>query len=118
MSGKFVRTLFIAGSVLLLLGIMSPFAQGGSRILWFDGGEEYVYAGSIREYLVEKGYTVTYYCSLETDLDLWDYIHNYDVLVVEHANGWGAVTNLDYWFQYGKGYVALTGEGMYSHESY
>jgi len=87
---------------------------GPFKILWYDDYEENYYPGSIREYLTNKGHTVTYFSDGSMGyLDARNYM-TYDVIVVEHTCGPYTVIGLQQWFQAGKGYVVLNNSYMYA----
>ena len=84
------------------------------KVLWYDNYEEYPYAGSIRQYLDNTGYIVTYFADSQTGyLDLSNYM-DYDVMVAEHTSGDYTIRDLQQWFQAGKGYVGLINCDMYT----
>lgn len=98
------------------------------KILEYFDGEETGYTGSLAEYLVSKGHSVTRindFTSCDpvpsspciglngTDLDLNNYL-DFDVLLRIHSCGSGGVLNLKNWYSLGKGSVEMLAGSMYN----
>ena len=78
-------------------GASSRASTGPLKVLWYDDFEESSYAGSIRQYLVSQGHTVTYrndgYYTGYIDVSAPAYAE-YDVVVAEHTCGSYTLTAL------------------------
>ena len=97
-----------------MMNITFSGAYQALKILWYDDWEENASAGSIREYLVSKGHTVTYLHDEIGDVNVATSYADYDVVVAEHTCDSGTLVGLKWWFQVGKGYVSLIGQEMYN----
>ncbi|MBC8422466.1 MAG: right-handed parallel beta-helix repeat-containing protein, partial [Chloroflexi bacterium] len=84
------------------------------RIFIYDDYEEQGYDGSLREYLESQGHYVTYSHDNVGNIDVWADYANHDVILAIHTVGGGTLTNLQTWFQSGRGYVAMLGGGMWN----
>ncbi|MBI3979125.1 MAG: right-handed parallel beta-helix repeat-containing protein [Chloroflexi bacterium] len=84
------------------------------RIFVYDDYEEDGYSGSLREYLEARGHSVTYSHDGVGDVDVWARFGEYDAILAIHTTGGGTLTNLQTWFQNGRGYVAMLGSNMWN----
>lgn len=84
------------------------------HIFVYDDYEESGYGNSLREYLEGRGHTVTYSNDNVGLIDVWPRYSNYDVILAIHTTGGGTLTDLQTWFQNGRGYIAMLGGNMWA----